>query len=444
MTESFNNTVNNTQSTMIQPQPSTSYANVTKSKNTYPIYAKRDQAIVMNSVNGIKIRDYIRDIGTKIGPKNVDSASRISNDRVCIYLTSKQLVDELLQQWKTIEIQNNIIEIRRLVSPTKKLILSNVHPCVHDKDIETALENCGIRTVSSIRFIKAGMQDPEYSHIKSFRRQVYIAVNENQIMPNSLLVESDGMHRIFLAMDNMTCFVCHTEGHTAAQCPQQTTRATQEENIVANNPENIVENVAQQPQKENSFLPPKQPTQQITQMENLQILTATENKENDDQEQLFLKESEERKRHASSSTVDSNDTRDQPTNTETDSDHTERGRKPSKPKNKKPRGESPNPPIPIDELLTPCEAEIESNPNKYVMTYDQLKDFLENAYGQNDVLTISKDYTEDTVALLKMLNQIYPILEHRSIKSRLTRLMTKLKSQLIQDIGKVENSSLPL
>lgn len=100
-----------------------SYANVAKRENVIN-YLKKDQAIVMNSITGIKIREYVINIRTKVGSKNVIFASRVSNDRICIYLSNKLLVDQLIQEYKTIEVEN-VIEIRRLVTSTKKLMLSN-------------------------------------------------------------------------------------------------------------------------------------------------------------------------------------------------------------------------------------------------------------------------------------------------------------------------------
>lgn len=40
----------------------------------------------MNSIEELKIKDYIIDIGNKIGPKNVIFVSRMSNNRISIYL----------------------------------------------------------------------------------------------------------------------------------------------------------------------------------------------------------------------------------------------------------------------------------------------------------------------------------------------------------------------
>ncbi|KAG5891919.1 hypothetical protein JTB14_022669 [Gonioctena quinquepunctata] len=60
----------------------------------------------------------------------------------------------------------------------------------------------------------------------------------------------------------------------------------------------------------------------------------------------------------------------------------------------------------------------------------QLKDLLENSYGSRDVLSLSKDYTEDTPALLELLLKIHSHTENRTLKVRCTKLRKKLQRQM--------------
>lgn len=77
----------------------------------------REQALVFNSMDGIPQREYILAIGKIISPKNIVFVSRISNNRFCIFLSIKQIFDSLLESTQTITINDQLIQIRRLINP---------------------------------------------------------------------------------------------------------------------------------------------------------------------------------------------------------------------------------------------------------------------------------------------------------------------------------------
>lgn len=69
-----------------------------------PTYPKKDQAIVIHATEDLKLFNYAKAIGTIIGPKNIHSISRISNNRICIYLSKSELVDSPIDNHSTINI----------------------------------------------------------------------------------------------------------------------------------------------------------------------------------------------------------------------------------------------------------------------------------------------------------------------------------------------------
>lgn len=100
-------------------------------------------------------------------------------------------------------------------------------------------------------------------------------------------------------------------------------------------------------------------------------------------------------------------------------------------KQKKQRSISPKGDNPI---LKELQDEITRNQTKYVLTYPQLIDFLENSTGHKDVVSLSEEYTTNTVELITMLQNIHSLTNDRSIKNRLTRLIKKLqKPNITQD-----------
>ena len=89
-------------------EPKTSYANVTKQEFT----PSQDQAIILQSIDGITIKEYAPAIANIIGPKTIKFLSKISNGRIYMYLDSKETVTSLTSKYKTVVVNNTNIEIR--------------------------------------------------------------------------------------------------------------------------------------------------------------------------------------------------------------------------------------------------------------------------------------------------------------------------------------------
>ncbi|CAD6228027.1 GSCOCG00006316001-RA-CDS, partial [Cotesia congregata] len=60
--------------------------------------------IIIESIDKVKIEDYAKAIGDIIGAKEVRFISRISNNRVCIYVSTKELADNLIEKQKNVVI----------------------------------------------------------------------------------------------------------------------------------------------------------------------------------------------------------------------------------------------------------------------------------------------------------------------------------------------------
>nr|CAI5848727.1 unnamed protein product [Callosobruchus analis] len=120
-------------------------------------------------------------VGAILQSNNIIYASTISNNRICIYLRTAKLVDELTKNHKTIKIKYHEIEIRKLVTPTQRLVVSNVCRSIPNNLIENMLKDHGLKLLSRITHLRVGMPGAEYSHILSFHRLVYIAATDINI-----------------------------------------------------------------------------------------------------------------------------------------------------------------------------------------------------------------------------------------------------------------------
>ncbi len=211
--ESVNKNSTHLQTTISNPKPN--YATATAKENN----PQRDQAIIFNSIEGIPQIDYIRAIGQIVSPKNILFVSRISNNRFCIFLNNKNTVDSLVEKTKFITINDNVIQIRRLINTAKRIVISNVCPSIPNEKILAALLAINIIPTSQINYIRAGVVMEGYEHVLSFRRQMYINENDTAKLPGSLVINHDETNfRIFFTDDRITCYTCKASGHTTLSC----------------------------------------------------------------------------------------------------------------------------------------------------------------------------------------------------------------------------------
>lgn len=377
------------------------YAQVTQTV----MFPKKEQGIILNVNENLKLSDYVTAIGNIIQPRNILFASRISNNRVCIYLTNTQLVETLTNTQNMINIKGHDIGIRRLVTPAKRLILSNVCPSIPHDILEKEIKKLGYSSASPMTFLRAGIVDPAYTHVLSFRRQIYVLPNEGIELPSSIMISHENVsYRIFLTFDVLTCFLCKNTGHTANQCPQQ----------------GIEPNITTTSQNNHDNVTPETPN-------NTHISYITETVDQSSQDMPLDQSTTGFKRPAPSSTISSaephKDTISSPASPEPEF-------KIPTPQDKKLKKSTSVENLVISDLLKPVEKHINEASPPYVLNYRQITDLFENLSGSKDPIGVVKTYTEDLGALLTMLQTIYPLFLHKSMKNRCTRLQKKLKKSL--------------
>lgn len=137
----------------------------------------------MNSLEGLTIRDYALGIGSIIGPTNIHYILKISQGRVCTFLSSEEIARHLVDKQKSVIICTHTIELRAYVSRTKRLILSNVSPLIPCRILEAKFSDHNVTRKSSITYMKSGFNDIGYTHLRSFRRSVYIDPEDVNKLP---------------------------------------------------------------------------------------------------------------------------------------------------------------------------------------------------------------------------------------------------------------------
>lgn len=186
----------------------------------YGLFPKKNQAIIIDTIDGIEVKTYLKAIATKTCSTNIVAASKISQNRFCCYLNTEQLVEDITREGNNIiEIEGHKLKIRPYVTKTKRVILSNVHPYIPHDEIILKLKEKGVTPKSRMSFIRLGFDDPGFTQILSFRRQIFINPEDIDKIPKEFTLNyEDTIHHIYATTDKITCFSCHKEGHTSKYC----------------------------------------------------------------------------------------------------------------------------------------------------------------------------------------------------------------------------------
>lgn len=385
------------------------------------LFPKREQGIILNVNDNLRLNDYVTAVGEITQPKNILFASKISNNRICIYLSNKQIVENLTNTYETIQIKGHNIGVRPLVTPAKRLILSNVSPCIPHEILENKVKTLGYKTASTMSFLRAGITDPAYHHVLSFRRQIYVLPNEDIELPSTIQIDHDTVtYRIFLTFDVLSCFLCKATGHIANQCPQHPCENTSPTETITS---------SATPTKEKDPQPPENINTSLIDLVNEEIPTiTTENLQNQTQEQTDNRT----KRPASPSTPSVSD--QIPENLQFSQppvsvflkpkEHTDR-RTAKKIKKSK---SSEN--LSMEDILKLVEKHMKETTPPYILNFDQVTHLFENLPGSQDPIELTKTFSDDLPSVLNMLQNIYPHILHKGTKNRCTRLIKKITQHL--------------
>lgn len=442
---------------------SPSYSNAVT--NNQPSYPTKQQAIVFNSLSNVKMEEYLFAIGSKIQPQNILFSSRVSNNRIVVYFSRKEIVDQFFNQDDgIIKINDEYIHTRKLITPTERLLMSNVCPTIPHEKLEKELQNLNVKLSSSISCLRIGSSNPEYRHILSFRRQVFIYPPDKPL-PDSILITHDNTtYRIFLSIDNL-CFHCKQHGHLSHSCTQALSQFNSKNTI--NNSSNfppIPTNQANNSQLNTQHLNQKTPQQQIKNqnISNRNDTNQTSSQASESSTQLI--EHHHQQSNSSNHTInfetpilhsvsDVTPNHDMQDNNKTPSNKSNKRNisdvavsppntpsenktftKPSSNKTKKPKTRPENLPIQrdaksyIEEMLTPVKDLFIKE--KQILSYEETVDFFENIQGSKDVISIANTYNPNTLLLLQLLSKIHSASANRQLKTKCTKTRRKIIKQL--------------
>lgn len=364
-----------------------SYATVTQ--NT--LFPKKDQAVVIDAIENIQIKDYAQALGKIIDPTHIRFLSRISNNRICVYVSTKLIADDIIDNKKYLTIQNQKLPIRPLINRNKRIIISNVCPIIPHTEIEKKLKELQIKPMSSISFLRAGINETGFNHILSFRRQVYVSPEDFYRLPDKISIDFDETtYWIYFSSDTMTCFVCKKDGHVASKCPEAVTESNF---TVENNDDSLIT-------EQSTFKRPHPPTESST---------------------TDIIESEIPKEDSSTSNENSENDTDYCQSSSDEAYTTKNGKKLKRSHQHHNKND-------IDSINWQEIGTFISDSKKiYPLSGPQVKEYLKQTYGVKNITEITYSYTDQIQPLIELLQDLLPYMSCRSVKNRLTRIVSKLK-----------------
>lgn len=436
------NTSTEIQNKMIPINAASSFANILKLQT-------REEAIILNAIHDLEFFDYIEAIGQIVQPENIVDASKISNERICIYLKNKTLVNQLIARHPIIKIKNHNVAIRKLINPAKKLIISGVQPIISKINLQNKLESLKIKITSQITDIRIVAPNPKYQHIKSFKKMVFIEPDDEVNVPSSTTIEAEGeTYRIFFQIDDNKCYKCKKIGHAAAQCPsdmQITMRGQNAQNIRPTNPINDATSTSQIP------LPPTDLiTQAPTSLTETLESNNTQNLPQISSNEMEISENKDRtqKRRISSDTSDESSP-DTPINNtplinppleDTQIEHLPTNKPKANiatdPKKIKIDGQINEPlennaPEDSNKDLEILQPVMEADPALQVISYETLKQFIDANKVSNKSELIVTPYTNDLDGLVHLLETLHPTLTSPVMKRKFSHLIKKLTEKIL-------------
>lgn len=189
----------------------------------------RRHAIKVVTNDRVSAEDVSYAVGEVVGFQSVKSASRM-NGGIVIFLDDVDKVDSVVE--KGIVVRDTFTPVLPLVSPAKKIIISNAPPFLKNEDLAKELSRFG-KVVSQVKMVLLGCKSPQLKHVVCHRRQVYMVLKENELNL-TLNFKVDGFnYTVFASSDNMKCFGCGVEGHLIRSCPQRPPPAAPPAPVVA-------------------------------------------------------------------------------------------------------------------------------------------------------------------------------------------------------------------
>lgn len=168
-------------------------------------------------VNGATVEDVLMAVGEEIGYENILSASRM-NKAVVVFVKEEVQVSRLISNG--IVVSEEFVVVSPLAAPTTKVTISNVPPFISNDEIERGLSRYG-KFASAIKVLSLGCKNEALRHVMSFRRQVFMFLNEPDLDVSFRVLYEGKAYMIYANTGSLKCYECGDVGHKRLTCPHK-------------------------------------------------------------------------------------------------------------------------------------------------------------------------------------------------------------------------------
>lgn len=422
-TSNMEPTTSNTNQTPKQNQ--NTYSNILKTES----YPTKDHAIVIQKIENVEFNDHILELHKILNLNNITDAYPMSFGRICIYLKTKELANDIAEKHKQVEIKGHHTSLRKLVTATKRLMIT-VPANVPNNILLDNFAKHQIKITSPITRVK--LANPALLHINSGRRQAYYLPNDQIPIPDSIIIDYENeSHRIFLSIDK--CEICNKHGYSKDRCKNitHTENTNQNQNKTKKNEPNVERmddtetNTRKRTHTENNdnqethndqnnvqiSIPPKKII-----VEQIHSQTADNCNSNTAQTapQIQNTTTAQQEQNQILTTELPTQQPTPPTQQATKGDDT-----------KKTRTSITN----IQNIIQTLKPIMEENPEKFPMEYSVFENFIIDTQRKEKIENIIKKYNVPSEHIVEMIQVLYNIpSQNRNIKTTLTKLKNKITS----------------
>ena len=416
-------------------------------KNLLP---KRDQGLILDCVEGLNLTDYTVAVGDIVHPKNILYSSRISHNRVCLYLSSKYLVNDITDKHEFLRIGKEKVTIRPLIPKQQRVIISNVAPIIPHHVIEEKIDSLNIKRSAPITTLKATIAKDGYEHVLSSRRQTYINPSDVQKLPEFIeIIFDETTYYVYPSIDVLKCSLCKIEDHIAKHCSSYMDSNVNESSVVPSE-SGILENSGsptsdkQHTRDSNSTTGKKKTIKNTHSIDNTthsvnapvslnrEYPTSGINTvvEQPSQLEISPRTSDSvplsgTKRPLSSSLPSSSLTN---TPSEQLPSSIPKSKQRKAPKRIKKFMDKEISIKDVADQLEPITDIITEDKDKYPLSMKMITEFLFASYGNAGILETALSFTDDIPALIYMLEDVYTFIYDRNLKRRINRIMYRLEN----------------